>query len=220
MRSAARVLLTAGLLTLALPSTVLAQDFAPSEPLARVDDDDWQDPDIDAFYPRRGHFAFKASANGGVRTLFGSLIGLGGIEVAAGADTKAGSFYGAFGGAGGRTEGGLSYGQFTIGPDLEWSVDVLRLGVHPRVGYIAIGRVTEGGPFELFNWGIGGLVGIDLYRNDGITFALGVEPKLEWATTVGLFDDSEDAFLGGASAFLQIRFRAPKKQPKLDGGDY
>lgn len=220
MRRTARILLSASLLTAALPSTVQAQDFPPSQPIVRPSDDEWHDPDIDAFYPRRGHFAFKASAIGGVRSLYGSLIGLGGIEVAAGADTKAGSFYGAFGGAGGRTEGGLSYGQFTIGPDLEWSIDILRLGVHPRVGYIAIGRVTEGGPFELFNWGIGALVGLDLYRSEGLTFALGVEPKLEWATTVGLFDDSSDAFIGGGSAFLQIRFRAPKASPKVDGGDF
>lgn len=219
MRSLIIALVVLPAALLALPSAAFAQDVAPSEPVNRSSDD-WEDPDIDALYPRRSHFAFKASATGGVRNLYGSLIGLGGIEVAAGADTRAGGFYGAIGGAGGRTEGGLSYGQFTIGPDLEWSVEILRLGLHPRFGYIAIGRVTEDEPFELFNWGIGALVGLDLYSNEGVTFAFGVEPKVEWGMAVDLFDDSAPAFIGGGSAFLQIRFRAPRASPLVVGGAF
>lgn len=215
--------LRASLATLAacllLPSAALAQDFAATEPLPAASDE-WQDPDVDAFYPRRGHASFKVMASAGARSLYGSLIGLGGLEVAAGADTKAGSFYGAIGGAGGRTETGLSYGQFTVGPDLEWSIDILRLGVHPRIGYTAIGRVTEGQPFELFNWGIGALIGVDLYRSGGLTFAVGVEPKLEWASSLALFEDSDDAFIGGVNTFIQLRFRAPKDSPKTSGGEY
>ncbi len=211
--NAAAALLAAWLV---LPSPAFAQDFTPTEPQPQASEE-WQDPDLDAFYPRRSHAVFKLTASGGARSLYRSLIALGGVEVAAGADTKAGSFYGAIGGAGGVTESGLSYGQFTVGPDLEWNLDILRLGVHPRIGYTAIGRVTEGQPFELFNWGLGALIGLDLYRSAGVVFAVGVEPKLEWASSLALFEDSDDAFIGGVNAVLQFRYRAARESPEADG---
>lgn len=204
---------------LVLPGRALAQDFAPTQPLPRASEE-WRDPDLDAFYPQRSHASFKLAASGGARSLYRSLIGLGGVEVAVGADTKAGSFHGAIGGAGGLTETGLSYGQFTLGPDLEWNLDILRLGVHPRFGYTAIGRVTEGQPFELFNWGIGALIGVDLYRSAGIAFAVGAEPKLEWVSSLSLFEDSDDAFIGGVNAFLQFRYRAARDSPEVEGRAY
>ena len=217
MRNAVRA--SVALSALLAPAAAVAQDFPPSEPITETSDT-WQDPDIDENYPRRGHVSLKAAANAGVRALYGSLIGLAGIELAAGFDTKGGSFYGAFGGAGGRTESGLSYGQFTVGPDLEWSIDIVRLGIQSRIGYIAIGRVTESGPFELFNWSVGAMAGVDVYRADGVAFALGVQPRVEWARSVGLFDPTDDAFIGGASAFFQVRYRIAKQGPKVDGGSF
>lgn len=219
MRTLLSALAAVFVVLLGFPSGALAQDFVPSQPVSQPSEE-WQDPDLDAFYPRRGHAAFKVAPYAGARSLYGSLIALGGVDIAVGADTRAGSFYGAIGAAGGRTESGLSYGQFTVGPDLEWSIDILRLGVHPRIGYTAIGRVTEGKPFELFSWGIGALVGVDLYRNEGLTFALAAEPRLDWATSVGLFEQNDDAFIGGVNVLWQIRFRAAKEAPKVDGGEY
>ncbi len=122
----------------------------------------------------------------------------------------ASSFYANLGGAGGQTSGGLPFGQFVFGPDLEWSIGLFRLGVHPRISYVTIGRVTQRESFELLGLGGGIAVGFDVYRQDGVTVSLGLEPKAEWVSAPFLFVDSQDALLWGGNAFLQVRLRAPR----------
>ncbi len=199
------VAIAAGTSLLGLASDAAAQEM-DIEPARRVE----VDAEIDALYPRFAHPTFKVETFGGLRGLFDVAIGVAGVDIAAGVDTRRGSFYANLGGAGGQTDGGLPFGQFVFGPDLEWNVDFLRLGLHPRVSYVTIGRITQSDSFELLGIGGGVALGFDVYRREGVVVSLGLEPKAEWVTAPLPFTDSQDTVLWGGNAFLQVRLRAPR----------
>jgi hypothetical protein len=110
---------------------------------------------------------------------------------------------------GGIVEGGLATLHATAGFAFDWPVGILHLGLQPRIGYIGIDRVTNEREFGAYTFGLAGRAALDIVRDSGFTFAIGVEPTVEVAAALGNDGLSQDsaAPLLGASAFLEVRWR-------------
>ena len=158
------------------------RDSAPDLP-PTTDEPAEPEPDIlDAPYPMRAHFAVRAGAGASFEsiassTLFGALG-----SVSLGADLKVMGVFGTIAGGGGKTEGGLDFYQFAVGPDLEWPIGPIRLGLRPRFGYLGIARATNTELMEAFRAGLGGLLAVDFLRDNGFVIGLEAEPRIDYAS--------------------------------------
>lgn len=191
---------------LSVPAAAQAQEDPPeAEP-------EMPAPELDAPYPSRSHFAFKLRSGGAVERLAGANLYGGYGGVAFGADTRAGGFFGAIGAGGGRTEGGLHFQEFCLGVDLEWPIDIIRLGLRPRIGWIGVDRVTADEKMEAFRGGLGGLFAVDFLRSDGWIVSLDLEPRIDAVASASrLFEDDPTYAVFGVRGGLTLRFRAPRE---------
>ena len=171
------------------------------------------DNDLTSNYPRRSHFVFRASVGPSIESFHGDRIITFGGEVAAGADTKAGSFSAVIALDAGKTEQSLGVWQLHIGTDLVWPIGPVRLGVEPRFGVVDIARVTTDEHFTMLTYGIGAFVGVDLFKSDGFTLAAHAVPRIESAGDLAIFGNSTGGALLGMTTLLDFRFRAPKRLP-------
>ena len=188
--------------TLPGPTVTRASPWDPGET-------PYEDPDVDAPYPRRAHFMARVGVGPSVYSFYGDRVLMGGPDVTFAADTKAGSFGGNFGFSLGKTEPGLKTWRFHLGADVEFPIGPVRLGVAPRFGMFSVGRLTQDSSMAFLTVGLAGVVSVDLFHSEGFALALGVRPSIENA--VQLFGDSVGLY--GGTALLDFRWRAAKTSP-------
>lgn len=170
------------------------------------------DPEIDANYPSLSHFAWKTNAAAAIRRMYDSAVGGFEGDMSFGSEGRRGAYYGSLRFFAGRTEGGLTVGQFSFGPTLEWPLDVVRLGLKPRFGYLWIDRVTADSAMDALTVGVSAVVSADVYRSEGLAVAVGVEPVVEGLFSFfELFDDQGTTGMFGANGFVSFRLRAPRE---------
>ncbi len=196
-----------------------AEAEEPAPPPAPKSDaaEAYEDTGLDVPYPKRTHFALKMAAGATFESVASTgLFGASGT-FGLGADTRYLGIYGVLTGGGGRTDGGLDYYEFLFGPDLEWPVGPIRLGLRPRLGYLGIRRETNGDMMEDLRVGIGGLFGVDAFRSDGWSVGLEIEPRIDAATPfLDLFSADPTYPVYGVRAGLSVHKRIPRKHnPKL-----
>lgn len=167
------VALAAAALAALLSSTAHAQEGAPS-------DDEW-------FAGERG-FAAKLSVGPAVHRLHEIWVISGDAEVAIGAQTPSGGWYGTVGARFGSTDGGL--GSQQLGAGLSWEAPVVphwHLGVGLDLTGVWFDRVSSDGTISDFGAGgrvfttydvlhrapvaifVGAELGIDAYVDNGVT---------------------------------------------------
>lgn len=198
-------LLLAGLL---LPAPALAQEIATDTCATGGDCDPLKtdvDPDRDptALERRRG-FSSKLSAGFAYRNLYGIPILAADLQLALGAATRRGSFYGTLGAMLGDTQYGLPVRQIVIGGAYEGAVSKrIRLGVEPRVTYIAITRATSGHAMSDLGLGVHVAGSVDLFHVGWFVMHLGARAGLD------VFpggDSPTTPLLLGATAFAGFRY--------------
>lgn len=156
-------------------------------------------------------FELTVSAGGSARALFDSYVFGGEGAVSAGFASPAGSYALRLGGFGGIVEGGLTTLHIYAGFDMAWEIDIVRLGVTPRIGYLGIERFTLDRQFGAYTFGLAGHVSVDVFRDESIAFAIGLEPTADIAAALG--NDGAEAdgaapFVGGRG-FFEVRWQAP-----------
>ena len=203
-----------GLCTLAWGIPARGQSYVDVSREANVEVTPAGGPQIDALYPDRAHFALKLrSGVAADRVADAGLYGAYG-ELALGADTRGGGFFAALGAGGGQTDGGLGFQSFSLGVDVEWPVDIVRLGLRPRVGWLGVDRVTSDEKMDAFRGGIGGLIAVDLLRSEGWTLSFDVEPRVDAVKSAAYFEDDPTYVALGARGGFALRFRAPRRSAK------
>jgi len=166
-----------------------------------------EDPALDAPYPRPAHFCMRASAGAAYRSLYGIDVKAGTLDLTMMADTARGSFGAGLFGFVGTTEEDLVLSQWGIHGEFTWFLgDRLRLGFMPRLASLKLERFTGFESASGLALGVGGRVGVDLYREEGVAFALGVEPTLD---KIG----GADGWLPSVGAYLEVRYREPRAPP-------
>jgi hypothetical protein len=172
--------------------------------------DDTLPPEVDAPAPRDTHLMARFAGAGTARNLFGSLLAGGEGEVGVGVDSPFGSFSLAASFFGGRLEGGFTALHGVMGFYAAWPIGVVRVGFQPRIGFIDIDRLTTTRQFGAYSAGVAALVSVDLVREDGFAFALGLRPVVDAllpANSDGLGQDSAATLFGG-NAFVEVRWRS------------
>lgn len=208
-------LAAAALVAALSPAVALADEVAPIEP-AEAEEESWDepaplDPDLDENYPERAHFAFRAQATAAWRMLYDTAIGAVDLETSLGADTRRGSFSASARFLAGRTDGGLTLQQFTLGPSFAWSIGRFALGPKVRIGYLWIDRVTSNEVIDAMSLGLAAALGYELYKSEGVTVSLTGELSADALLPFfEVFDDQPASAFYGANFGLQFRLRAPK----------
>lgn len=156
-------------------------------------------------------FELAVSAGGSARALFDSYVFGGEGAVSAGVASSVGSYALRVGGFGGVVEGGLTTLHIHVGFDMAWELDIIRIGLTPRIGYLGIERFTIDRQFGAYTFGLAGQVSVDVFRDESLAFAIGIEPTADVAAALG--NDGADAdgaapFVGGRG-FLEVRWQAP-----------
>lgn len=205
-----RALLLSGAI-LMCAATASAQERRVDDPYEGDGAPAGADPEIDANYPNLAHFGWKTNASLALRKVHDSaILGFEG-DMSFGGETRRGAFYGSVRMFGGKTEGGLTVGQFSVGPTLEWPLDIARFGFKPRLGYFWIDRVTSGDAMDALSLGLSAVLSADVYRSDGFAVAVGAEPVIEGLFSFfELFDEQGTTGMYGVNAFLSFRLRAPR----------
>jgi len=167
------------------------------------------DPDRDAPSPSKTRLSLRASAAGAARVLFGSYVAGGEGDVGVGIDTPHGSFGLMASFFGGTLEGGFQTLHGVMGFDLAWPIGIVRIGFQPRIGYIDVDLVTSHRQFGAYTFGLAARLSVDLVRDEGTAFALGIEPTADMVAPLGNDGRTADglAHLLGGSAFLEVRWR-------------
>lgn len=167
--------------------------------------------DVDDAIPRSAHLMVRMSGGPTARYLFGALMLGGEGELGAGVDSPFGSFALVASFFGGTLDNSFTTLHGVMGFYAAWPIgDVVRIGFEPRIGVIDIDRLTTTRQFGAYSAGLSALVSVDLVREDGHTFALGVKPTLDALLPLnsdGIGQDSA-ATLFGANAFLEFRWRS------------
>jgi hypothetical protein len=201
----------ASALLLLVPERARAQDAVEAESP--------RDPDLEADMPSVPHLLVRSSAGMTTRALFDSLVLGGEADVGVGVDTRVGSFSLVGGFFAGTVEGGLMTLHGYAGIDCAWSIGIVRLGLRPRVGYLGIDRITNERQFGAYTFGGALRVSVDLFREDAVAFALGLEPSADVAAALGNDGASRDsaAPLVGGRGFLEVRWRSPGLEQRPPG---
>jgi hypothetical protein len=177
------------------------------------------DDALDEPYPKKHHAAVRVAAGPAFRSLYDIDVGVGVLEIGAGADTKNGSFTGGLFGAFGETEEGLGMRHLGVLGQCAWTVgERIRLGFGPRVGWIALDKITDGDAAKSMTVGFAGEVGVDIVRASGFAVAVGVAPEIH-AVGFGNFDiwsEQDLAALPSIGAFLQVRQRFGRGAGAMD----
>lgn len=180
---------------------------------AQAVEDEPADPEPDILnvsYPRRAHLALRAGAGASFESLSSTMLFGAHGSLGIGADTKALSFFGTVTGGGGKTEGGLDFYEVAAGGDLEWPIGPVRLGVRPRIGYLAIARVTQSGLMEDMRAGFGGLVGFDFFRQGGFAIGLEAEPRIDAIVPLMVSGGGETLPAYGVRLNFVVKKRMPR----------
>lgn len=187
-----------------------AQELPSAAPSAAAP----EDPDLEAPYPKRGHFVFGGGAGASAMTLHADAIFMGGGFLSFGADTRVASFDGLVRYQQGQTEQGLTARSFNVAVQFSWVLDRLRLGLAVGPGYFGVERITSPDSFDYLTFGAEGLLGVDLVRTDGFSFGLALRPRIEGAAQFTILGDSDNTAIGGATLGLELRMRAPRAPKK------
>jgi hypothetical protein len=166
--------------------------------------------DVDDPVPSSTHLMTRVAGGGTARYLFGTLMVGGEGELGIGVDSPFGSFSLAASFFGGTTAGSFTTLHGVMGFYAAWPIGVLRVGFQPRIGYIDIERVTTLRQFGAYTAGVAALVSVDLVREDGYAFALGVRPVLDALIPLnsdGIGRESPATLFGG-NAFVELRWRS------------
>lgn len=140
-------------------------------------------------------FSFKGDFGGAYRSIYATGMWDANLELAVGAITGSGGWYGTMGASLGKTSGGLSEQQFRFGVEWENGFDRLRLGLGLQSGYVMIHRVTDAEVMDSFSAGLHGFAAYELYQWEGHALRAQLRMDVEqylaadaptWGPTLGL----------------------------------
>lgn len=167
--------------------------------------------DVDEPAPRSTHLMTRFAAGATARYLFGSYVAGGEGEAGVGVDSPFGSFSLAASFFGGQLEGGFLALHGVMGFTAAWPIGPVRIGFQPRIGFFDVERVTTFRHFGSYSAGVAALVSVDVVREDGVAFALGLRPVVDAllpASSDGIGQDAAATLFGG-NAFIELRWRSP-----------
>ncbi|MFO0548348.1 MAG: hypothetical protein U0271_08180 [Polyangiaceae bacterium] len=165
--------------------------------------------ELEASTPDSTHLVVRGAAGPVARALFDSYSVGAGLDLGVGVDSSVGSYALAVSAFGGVLEGGLEMVHVTAGFDMSWALGIVRLGLTPRIGYLAISRITSERQFGAYTFGLAARLSVDLYRDEGLAIALGAEPTADVVAALGNDGASADsaASLAGGGLLLEVRWR-------------
>lgn len=164
----------------------------------------------DAAAKRDAHTFVRASIGGSARALYDAEVLGGEADAGIGIDTRYGDYSLDLSFFAGTTAGEFITLHGAAGVDMAWAVGVFHFGLTPRVGYLGLSRLTTDRQFGAYTFGLALHGSADVYKKDGATLALGLQPTAEVAISPGADGPGEaaPAALCGGRAFIEVRYDA------------
>ena len=145
------------------------------------------------FAGQRG-FSFKLGLGTAYRRLYSVPIGAADIDLAFGAQTRSGGWYGAVGMLLGSTAEGLATTQIHLGPSWEAPIGPVHLGVSPEASLLIVSRASADSRMGSATLGGAAFTTVDVVSGESYALTLGFK------ATVDALTDGDGPMWGGTAS--------------------